>query len=72
MGRDSIVRMDSGREFQRRGAKRLIALSPIVDKRAEGEGLESREEEEDPESFGRECKAGGAQGGMEEQDYGGS
>ena len=36
MGRDSIVRMDSGREFQRRGAKRLIALSPIVDKRAEG------------------------------------
>ena len=42
---DTILRMDSGREFQRRGAERLNALSPMVDKQAEG--VESRGEEED-------------------------
>ena len=51
MGRDSILRRDSGREFQRRGAERLNALSPIVDKRAEG--VESREEEEEDRRVGQ-------------------
>jgi hypothetical protein len=31
VGRDSIVRMDTGREFQKRGAEQLNPLSPIVD-----------------------------------------
>ena len=63
MGRDSILRMDSGREFQRQGAERQNALSPIVDKRAEEQGGGRG-----PESSGG---AGGAQRGMEKRDYGG-
>ena len=69
MGRDSILWVDSGREFQRRGAERLKALSPIGDKRAGG--AESSEEEEDRRERERESKAGGAQREMEERDYGG-
>ena len=52
MGRDSILWVDSGREFQRRGAERLKALSPIGDKRAGG--AESSEEEEDRRERERE------------------
>ena len=52
VGRDSVVRLDRGREFQRRGAERLKALSPIGDQRAEG--AESREEEEDRRERERE------------------
>ena len=60
-----MVRMDRGREFQRRGAE---WLNPIVDRRAEGvKAVRKRRIGE----FGMECRAEGVRRGMEERDYGG-
>lgn len=43
--RDVIVRMCCGRVFQSRGAEQLKALSPMVDRRADGVDRRLAEEE---------------------------